>query len=80
MGMAKKPKGKMGFWRRLASKRRDGTTETRNGRHLRNLILEMRGPGYPASRVISLLKRAGISTLKFDGMRAASDHEVSANY
>lgn len=68
--MAKKPKGKMGFWRRLAKKRYDGTTEARNGRLLRNIVMKMRGPEYPTRQVISLLKRTGVSTQKFDEMKS----------
>lgn len=64
-----KPKGKTGFWRRLAKKKHDGATEIRNGRHLRNIILEMRSPEYPTRQVVSLLKRAGVSARRFDGER-----------
>lgn len=78
--MAKKPKGKMGFWRRLAKKRYDGTTEIRNGRHLRNAIVDMGGTAYPTQQAISLLKRAGIPILKFDEMMAASDCEACVDY
>lgn len=61
---------KTAMWRRLAKKTYEGSTEIRNGRHIRNQIIDFGKLKYPHQLVISLLKSGGISTPKFDEMQS----------
>lgn len=59
-------KGKMRFWRKMAEKRYEGTTEIRTGRALRNAMQGMNHPGFITPFLVSLFKHAGIETPVLD--------------
>lgn len=68
---------KTAMWRRLAKKTYEGTNEIRNGRKIKSQIIDFGALKYPHLLVISLLKRANISTPKFDEMEARLYNNVS---